>query len=132
MHMTQIMAVLLVGVLLINGACASTSPSPTSPSAPPPAPGLNGFTVSDLKIPVIIESSGTGLEVSVNVTNNGKKEGTHTLVLWIDDALDQTQNVTLAAGASRHVTFTINIDKIGTTKITVDQLSGDLHWLGPN
>ena len=131
MHMTQIMAVLLVGVLLINGACAPVS-VPTSPSAPPPAPELNGFTVSDLIIPDIAESSGVGLEVSVNVTNNGKKEGTHTLMLWIDDTIAQTQNVTLAAGASRHVTFTINIDKIGITKITVDQLSGDLHWLGPN
>ncbi|MDO8716351.1 MAG: CARDB domain-containing protein [Dehalococcoidales bacterium] len=131
MHMTQIMAVLLVGVLLINGACAPVS-VPASPSAPPPAPELNGFTVSDLRIPDIAESSGAGLEVSVNVTNNGKKEGTHTLMLWIDDTIAQTQNVTLAAGASRHVTFTINIDQIGNHKITVDQLSGDLHWLGPN
>ena len=131
MHMTQIMGVLFVGVLLIIGACAPAL-VPTSPSAPPPVPELNGFTVSNLKIPVIVESSGTGLEVSVNVTNNGKKEGTHTLMLWIDDAIAQTQNVTLAAGASRHVTFPINIDKIGINKITVDQLSRDFNWLGPN
>ncbi len=118
---------------MVIGACTpASSPSTTSPNTLSPAPGANGFTVSDLKIPDIIESSGTGLEVSVNVTNNGKKEGTHTLRLWIDDTIAQTQNVTLAAGASRHVTFTINIDKIGTHKITVDQLSGDLQWLGPN
>lgn len=132
MRITQIMAVLLVWVLLIIGACAPSATSPTSPTSPALTTESRGFTISDLKIPDIVESSGAGLEISVNVTNNGKNEGTHTLVLKIDDAVTQTQNVTLAGGASRQVTFTINIDKIGTTKITVDQLSGDLHWLGPN
>ena len=132
MLIIRIMSVLLVGVLLIMGACASKSPAPPSPLAPVSTTERDGFTVSDLKIPDIIESSGFGLEVSVNVTNNGKKEGTHTLILWIDDAIEQTQNVTLAAGASRHVTFSINIDKIGTHKITVNQLSADFNWLGPN
>ncbi len=132
MHIKQIMVVVLAGMVLSIGACASKSPAPASPLAPVPKPEPQGFTISDLKIPDLIESSGAGLEIGVTVTNNGKDEGTHTLVLQIDDAIAGTQNVTLAGGASRHVTFTINIHEIGTHKISVDQLSGDLHWLGPN
>lgn len=127
----QIVVALLSGMILITGACTPAS-VPVSPPAPVPTPEPQGFTVSDLNVPDLQASSGAGLEIGVMVKNNGKAEGTHTLVLQIDDAVAQTRKVTLAAGSSQYVIFTINVHEIGTHKITVDQLSRDMFWPGPN
>ena len=131
MHTKQIIMGLLVGIVLIMGACTPAS-APSSPAAPVSKPQPQGFTISELNVPDLQASSGDGLEIGVTVTNNGKEESTHKLVLQIDDAIVQTRDVTLAAGASRYVIFTINIHQIGTHKITVDDISRDLYWPGPN
>ena len=66
------------------------------------------------------------------MTNNGEKEGTHTLVLKIDGSVAETKDVTLAGGTSRYVTFTISVTSQGVHKVTIEQLAGELRWPGPN
>ena len=122
--MQRIIALPLIGVLIILGACASPVTTPN--------PEPEGFTVSRLKIPVLQESSGEGVEIGVTVKNNGEEEGTHTLVLKIDGAVAETKDVTLAGGASQYVIFTIGVHQQGTHNVTIEQLSGKLMWPGPN
>ncbi len=128
MKITTIITRSLIGVFLIFSAC--TKPAPVTPA--PAIPEPKGFTISDLKIPVLDESSGEGVEIGVTVTNNGEKEGTHTLVLLIDGSVVETKEVTLAGGTRRDVTFTISVTRQGVHKVTIEQLTGELMWPGHN
>lgn len=128
MQTPRIIAVVLIWVLLIVGACA---PTPETAAPEPPVLGPDGFITSDLKIPDMEESSGE-VSIGVTVTNTGTQEKTHTLELVIDGKVITTQRVTLAGGASRDVTFTTVIGAAGTHLVRIGQVSGKLDWPGPN
>jgi len=129
--------ILFTGVVavVVLVACASNGvPAPASAPAPVPTPipQPTGFTVSNLRIPTLDESSAKGVEIHVTVMNNGAGEGTYTAELEFDGIVVQTQNVTLAGGASRDVTFAIDIIKSGSHVVTIGPLTGKLVWPGWN
>ena len=121
----------LMGIELILGACAPVQQAPVPPP-PTPTPTPVVFVVSDLTIePEAIRPSYNSM-IGVTVTNTGEQPGTYTVVLKIQNNSTkkqdvQTQDITLAGGASQRVTFILTASfQDGTYKITVDQLIGSL------
>lgn len=84
------------------------------------------FTVSDLSISPSEVIVGEEVKITVKVENVGEMEGTYTLTLKINEAVEATKDVTLDAGASTIVTFTIKKDKAGTYDVEIDGLKGKL------
>lgn len=122
MRIARIIAGMLMGVLFIIGACA---PKP----ALAPTPKSEGFITSNLIILHQGESEGQAA-LSVTVTNTGEQAGTYTVVLKIDGIIAETQNVTLAGGASQVVIFNPLLSSVGKHVATIDQLTGELEWMG--
>ena len=129
MRITRIIAAtLLIGTLLILGACTSVTPVP-------PTPKSTGFITSNLTVDTINPSAwlpGDTAQIGVTVTNTGEQPGTYTVVLKVknnqtgtEDVL--TQNVTLNGGASQRVTFHYVTHFEGIFVVTIDQLQGVLE-----
>jgi len=85
------------------------------------------FTVSELDIYPVESHIGEEMTISVLVTNNGDTAGSCQVVLSIDDATETNEQiVSLAAGASQRVFFTV-IKKVGGTfTINVNGIEGSL------
>ena len=127
-------AISLMGLALILGAC--TVPAAT---APPPAPTLTPtpvvFVISDLTIVPDTIRPYDNSTIGVTVTNTGEQPGTYTVVLKVQNNSTkkqdvQTQDVTLAGGASQRVTFLFNTYEDSTERdyvVTIDQLKGLLQ-----
>ncbi len=83
------------------------------------------FTVTDLT--VTPEEVYTGEEVTVTalVANVGDLTGTYEVILKIDDVVEASDEVTLAGGASREVSFTVTRDLAATFDVDVAGLTGD-------
>ena len=120
MRITRIITILLIGVLLILGACG---PLPTLSPA--------DVTTSALTIePNAVRPFDT-VKVGVTVTNNGEQRGTYEVVLKIKNNTfgteeDKTQNISLAGGTSQKVTF-IFAGGEGMYTLTIDQLTNSLR-----
>ncbi len=67
---------------------------------------------------------GQMITISVQVTNTGNIGGTYQVTLEIDSKVVETQEVTLAGGASDTVTFRISEDVASTYSVNIDGLSG--------
>jgi hypothetical protein len=87
-----------------------------------PAPAA--FTVSALTISPSQVSVGEEVSISVTVTNTGDLAGTYTVTLKINGIVENTENVTLAGGATMVVTFTISEDIEGTYNVEVGVQTG--------
>ncbi len=97
-------------------AQASESPPPPPTSVPPPA----SFAVSDLSVtPSEIEPD-EQVTISATVTNTGGSEGSYIAVLKIDGVEEGTKEVTLEAGESETITFTIMNDTVGNYTVEID------------
>jgi hypothetical protein len=89
----------------IYGVLAELEPTP------PPQPAR--FTASGLNIEPSVEKSvfmtrtGESVTITANVANKGGQEGTYTVELKLNGETVDTEIVTLAAGQSRPVTFTV-------------------------
>src|SRR5690606_6821522 len=78
------------------------------------------FAYSDLKVNRTEFNAGQGVSVSIKVTNTGKRSGTETVQLYIRDLVGSVtrplrelkgfQQVALAAGESRTLTFALDQD----------------------
>ncbi len=89
---------------------------------PPPAPAA--FTASELTITPAVVGIGETVTISALVTNTGDLTGSYEVTLEIDNVVIDTEEVTLAGGASQTVTFTTSKDVTGTYSISVNDLSG--------
>jgi Tol biopolymer transport system component len=88
----------------------------------PPSPAA--FSVSNLSIEPVEVLPNDVVTISVSVSNTGGSQGNHNVILNINGVQEETENVTLAAGASQTVTFNITREDAGTYAVTVDNLSG--------
>ncbi|GAI53621.1 unnamed protein product, partial [marine sediment metagenome] len=76
-----------------------------TPAPPPPAPAA--FLVSNLSIkPAEVEPK-EAVAISVSIANTGGTEGSYTVVLTINGVKEVEKRVTLAAGKSQDVSFTV-------------------------
>ena len=90
-------------------------------AAIPPTPA--NFTVTSLDLSSEQVEPGQEILVTVNVNNSGGCEGSYTLNLTINGAVEQTKTVTLASLASDTVTFTVTKEEPGSYTISVDGLT---------
>jgi len=88
-------------------------------AVPPPA----NFSITSLDLSSEQVKPGQEVLVTVNVTNIGGSEGSYTLNLTINGAVEQTKTVTLAPLASDTVTFTVIKEEPGSYTISVDGLT---------
>ncbi|MFC1921405.1 Ig-like domain-containing protein [Chloroflexota bacterium] len=77
------------------------------------------FEVSDLSVTPGSIKSGETVTISVTVTNTGDKSGSYTAVLTINATEENSKVVSLGAGKSESVTFTVSRNIEGTYEIEV-------------
>ncbi len=82
------------------------------------------FTVANLTIGPEEVYTGEEVTISVLVTNLGELAGMHQVVLKIDDVVEASDEVTLAGGASREVSFTVTRDIAATYGVDIAGLTG--------
>ena len=82
------------------------------------------FTTADLTITPGEVNIGENVTISVSVANTGDLAGSHKVTLKIDNVVASTYPITLAAGASREVSFTTFKDVAATYAVNVDGLIG--------
>lgn len=64
--------------------------------------------------------------VKVQVQNNGGSQGVYTAILTVDGAKVEEKNVTVAAGATEAVTFSLTKDTPGSYQVVIGGLSSTL------
>jgi len=90
------------------------------------------FTLTLADISPTEVAPGEEVTITVSVANTGTKEGSYTVVLEINDIKEEEKDVTVAAGASEEVAFTVVKDKSGEYSITVDGLVGTFTVMAPS
>ncbi len=93
---------------------------------PPPA-----FVVSNLVLSATEVMIDDPISISVDVKNVGVKAKTYPVSLRVNGVVEQTQNVTLAGGASTTASFTLSKDAQGTYTVEVDGLSSQFTVSAP-
>ena len=110
---------------------ARVVPPPPPEEEVPPAPEPAAFSVSDLTVqPAKVEPNKT-VTISVSVANTGGTEGSYTVVLKINGVKEADKSVTVAAGSSKVVTFSVTKADIGSYSVAVDDLSASFTVVAP-
>ena len=91
---------------------------------------LANFIISNLTISPSQVQPNQEVAISVNVANNGGTTGDYTVVLKIDGITQETEQVTLAAGASQIVTFNITGGSAGEYAVEISDLQGEFVVVG--
>jgi len=90
-----------------------------------PAPAK--FEVSNLTVEPFQVQIGQEVTISLNVANTGEKSGDYSLELKLDGAVESSIQVTVAAGASQIVNFTIDGDTAGKHQVEVAGLMSEFE-----
>jgi TolB protein len=106
------------------------APSPPVPSPPtPPVPAV--FSVSDLTIrPAEVKPEQT-VTITVSVSNTGGTEGDYLVVLKINGVEEMEKSITVAAGKSTEVSFSVAKADASSYNVVVDELSGSFTVVPP-
>jgi len=112
-------------------------PPPPTPPPPPPAPAH--FVVSSLNIapsvreiwqPVtFVTLTGENVTITVNVANDGGQEGSYLVELKINGETIDKKEITLGAGQSEQVSFTLSGMEPGQYEVVISGLSGEFTVL---
>jgi len=90
------------------------------------------FSVSYLSVSPRLEvESGETVTISVLVANTGGESGSYTVVLNIDGAKEAEERVTVAAGESQEVSFSVTREEADSYAVAVDGLSGSFTVVAP-
>jgi len=103
----------------------------TVPPVPPPPPVPAAFTVSSLGVSPSEVAPGEEVNISVLVANTGGEAGSYQVTLVINDLVEATKKVTVRAGLSKEVTFSVTKEEADTYEVTVDGLSGSFTVVAP-
>ena len=90
------------------------------------APSAEAFVVSDLTIDPGKVKTGETVTISAKATNSSIAAGPYTVVLKLNDEAVDRKTITLSAGESQTLTFTVTKDAAGTYTIDVNGLTGSL------
>ncbi len=112
---------------------------PPPPPPPPPVPAPAHFVASGLNIapsvreiwqPVtFVTLTGENVTITVNVANDGGQEGSYLVELKINGETIDKKEVTLGAGQSEQVSFTLSGMEPGQYEVAVSGLSGEFTVL---
>jgi len=86
--------------------------------------GVAKFMVSNLVITPDTVLPGEEVTISIDVENIGNIESAYTATLRVNDMVEATKDVTVAAGEIKTITFTISKIEKGTYNVAVDGLTG--------
>ena len=86
----------------------------------PPA----AFTLSSLAVSPAEVAPGEEVNISVSVANTGGREGSYAVVLKINGVKEAEKSVTITAGSSQSVGFSVAKEEAGSYDVVVDGLSG--------
>jgi len=82
------------------------------------------FSLTNLSIaPGEVEPDET-VTISASVANTGGSQGSYSAVLKIDGVQEATKSVSIAAGSSKSVTFSVTREDAGSYAVTIGSLSG--------
>ena len=96
---------------------------------PPPEPAT--FSLSNLSIwPAEVQPE-EAVTINVLVANTGGMEGSYTVVLMINDVKEAEESVTIAAGDSHSVSFSITKEDAGSYSVAVGELSDSFTVVTP-
>jgi len=104
-------------------------PPPPAPSLPPPPPAPAHFVVSGLYIAPPEIKVGENVIITVNVVNDGGQEGAYLVELKINGEIVDSEGVTLGAGQSEQVSFTLSGTEPGQYEVVISELSGEFTVL---
>ena len=88
----------------------------------PPAPAT--FDVSNLSVSPREAEAGESVTISVDIANLGGSSGSYTAILKINSSQVETKTVTLNAGQSQVVSFTVVRESTGTYTVELGGLAG--------
>jgi len=108
--------VALIGVSILNAGCTKTAPTA-------PSPTQAAFSVSNLRIEPSETKAGEKVTVSAEVKNTGGSEGSYTAELKVNGVTEGSQNLTIPAGGSIGVTFSVSKDTPGVYQVTLGNLT---------
>ena len=98
---------------------------------PPPLPVPAAFLVSNLSVrPMEVQPEET-VTIAVLLANTGGMEGSYTVVLKINGVKEIEKSVTVAAGESQVISFSMAKEDAGTYSVLVDGLSGSFTVVVP-
>ena len=83
------------------------------------------FGVHDLAIEPSSPDADQDVVISAQVTNTGQTAAVYPAALWINDTIEAAQPITVAAGETKRVEFTLRKPE-GAYRIRVERLLGDL------
>ena len=95
-----------------------------------PAPPV-AFSLSNLIVQPAEVQPKEAVTITVSVANTGGREGRHTVVLKINGVKEAEKRVTVAAGTSQSVDFSVTREDAGTYSVVVDGLSGVFTVVAP-
>jgi len=90
---------------------------------PPPPSAPAAFSLTGLSVTPVEVLTGEAVTITVPVANTGGTEGSYTVVLKINGVKEAEKSVTIAAGSSEMVTFSVTREEVGSYTVTVDGLS---------
>lgn len=96
---------------------------------PPPPPAA--FTLSSLGISPVEVSVGETVSISLLVANTGGMSGSYMVTLKINGVKEADKRVTIAAGGTETVTFSVARKVTGSYSVAVDGLSGSFTVAPP-
>ncbi len=117
-------AVLAITLLVVS--CEPSAAPPETTDAEPAA-----FSVSNLSIQPTQVQPGEAVNISVFVANTGGTEGSYAAVLKINGAVEAGETVTIAAGGSQTVTFSVTRNEASSYTIAVGGLSDSFTVVAP-
>jgi len=89
------------------------------------------FAVSDLKVSSSSVRSGEPVTIAAAVTNSGGSQGSYAVVLKVNGVVEAEDEITLGAGETGVVTFTVSKDKTGSYEVTVGDKSASFEVSKP-
>ena len=113
-----LLPIALMGITVANIGCTPT----TEPAAPTPTPAA--FTVSNLSIESSEVQTGEEITITAEVSNTGGSEGSYTAELQVNDEAESVQVITIPAGESMVITFSLSKDTPGTYEVMLSELTG--------
>jgi len=92
--------------------------------------GPAGLSASALSISPQQVQPDQDVTISINVANTGGKTGSYNAVLYINSVVEDSQTVSVAAGASKNVIFTVSKSQAGVYDVSLAGQSGQFEVVG--
>ena len=89
------------------------------------------FSLSSLNIFPAEVHVGETVTISLVVTNAGSESGSYKITLSINGIPETTRHVTVNAGSSENVAFTVSREQTGNYSVVIDELSGSFTVTEP-